>query len=168
MIRLIALFVLLCCLLPHETLGFVLPSRSIAMESSVGLARELWALKDDASFSNDKGTVSRRLLFRNVVSSVVLGTTVVSQKQPARAEDTIWRTGKPPQIPGQKPKDKGDVSGTRKDPSFLRSLSDCKNQCENSVGPDGYAKTKEECLSECQDICCTTYETCTFAIVPRI
>jgi hypothetical protein len=81
---------------------------------------------------------------------------------------TIWLTGKPPQVPGQKPKDKNDVKGTRKDPNFLRSIADCKNQCENSAGPDGLARSKEDCLSECQDICCTTYEQCTFAIVPRI
>ena len=88
-----------------------------------------------------------------------------SQQQP---EATIWITGKPPRAPGAKPKDKNDVSGTRRDPSFLRSISDCKNQCENSPASDGLSKTKEECLSECQDICCTTYEQCTFAIVPRI
>jgi len=83
-------------------------------------------------------------------------------------EATIWLTGKAPKVPGQKPRDKNDVKGTRKDPSFLRSISDCKSQCENSTGSDGLARTKEECLSECQDICCTTYEQCTFAIVPRI
>jgi hypothetical protein len=89
-----------------------------------------------------------------------------SQQNPPAA--TIWLSGKPPRIPGMKPKDKNDVSGTRKDPSFLRSIADCKNQCENVAGPDGLSKSKEECLSECQDICCTTYEQCTFAIVPRI
>ncbi|KAL7471494.1 hypothetical protein ACHAXS_011782 [Conticribra weissflogii] len=82
-------------------------------------------------------------------------------------EPTIWKTGRAPEIPGQKPKDKGDVKGTKKDPSFLRSVADCKNKCENSYGPDGRGKTSAECLSECQDICCTTYEQCTFAIVPR-
>jgi hypothetical protein len=81
---------------------------------------------------------------------------------------TIYRSGKPPMVPGQKPKDKSDTKGTRKDPDFLRSISDCKSQCQSTNGPDGFAKAKEDCLSECQDICCTTYEQCTFAIVPRI
>mmetsp|Transcript_3944 Transcript_3944/g.6812 ORF Transcript_3944/g.6812 Transcript_3944/m.6812 type:complete len:193 (-) Transcript_3944:247-825(-) len=81
---------------------------------------------------------------------------------------TIWNTGKQPKVPGQKPKDKNDTSGTRKDGNFLRSISDCKSQCENSTGPDGYSRSKEECLSDCQDICCKTYEQCSFAIVPRI
>jgi hypothetical protein len=81
---------------------------------------------------------------------------------------TLWLTGKAPKVPGQKPKDKSDVSGTKRDPNFLRSISDCKSQCENTPGPGGLARSKEDCLSECQDICCTTYEQCTFAIVPRI
>jgi hypothetical protein len=81
---------------------------------------------------------------------------------------TKWMTGKDPIIPGQKSREKGDVSGTRKDPKFLRSLSDCKSQCENTSGSDGLARPKDECLSDCQDICCTSYQQCTFAIVNRI
>lgn len=81
---------------------------------------------------------------------------------------TVWKSGKAPVIPGQKPKDKNDVTGTRKDGNFLRSISNCKSQCEGTNGPDGLARSKEECLSDCQDICCTTYEQCTFGIVPRI
>lgn len=69
------------------------------------------------------------------------------------AEDkTVYLSGKPPKVPGAKPKDKNDLSGTRKDPNFLRSIADCKSQCESK------GKPKEDCLSECQDICCTTYE----------
>ena len=82
--------------------------------------------------------------------------------------DTIWLTGKSPVVPGQKPRDKNDVKGTKRDPNFLRSISDCKSKCENTLGPDGLSRSKEDCLSECQDICCTTYEQCTFAIVQRI
>lgn len=81
---------------------------------------------------------------------------------------TVYKSGKTPIVPGQKPRDKGDVRGTRKDPDFLRSIADCRSQCQNSVGSDGYARAKEDCLSECQDICCKTYEQCTFDIVPRI
>jgi hypothetical protein len=93
---------------------------------------------------------------------------------------TYWYTGKPPQVvkPGMSikplPRDpKAAAGGSRKDPSFLRSIADCKNQCENNyqqvATSDGaFTKSKEECLSECQDVCCKTYEQCTFAIVPRI
>jgi hypothetical protein len=82
-------------------------------------------------------------------------------------EYTIWKTGRAPIVPGQKPREKDDVKGTRKDPNFLRSVSDCKVKCENTPGPDGLSRSSTECLSACQDICCTTYEQCTFAIVPR-
>ena len=87
----------------------------------------------------------------------------------AEGGSTKFISGKTPVVPGQKPPDKSNTKGTRKDPDFLRSIADCRNQCQNSSsGPDGLAKSKEDCLSECQDICCKTYEQCTFNIVPRI
>jgi hypothetical protein len=114
----------------------------------------------------------RSLLFQAVAASFLATGPLLTAPPPAVAAPhdpaTVYLSGKDPKIPGQKPRDKKDISGTRKDPNFLRSLADCKNQCENTLGSDGYAKTKEECLSECQDICCTTYQQCTFAIVPRI
>jgi hypothetical protein len=74
------------------------------------------------------------------------------QVNAATEEKTVYLSGKPPKVPGAKPKDKSDFSGTRKDPAFLRSLSQCKSECEST------GKAKDDCLSECQDICCTTYE----------
>jgi hypothetical protein len=112
--------------------------------------------------------LSRRLFVDGAKASIAATLAVVLSAEHACAEDTLWITGKAPKIPGQKQKDKNDVSGTRKDPNFLRSLSDCKGQCERTPTSDGYAKSKEDCLSECQDICCATYEQCTFGIVPRI
>jgi hypothetical protein len=123
-------------------------------------------------------TVSRQRWLRSClglgVAAVSIG--MVAQDASAAAppagggdqKDTIWLTGKDPVVPGQALRDKSDVKGTRKDPNFLRSISDCKSQCENSAGPDGLARSKETCLSECQDICCQTYQQCTFGIVPRI
>jgi len=39
---------------------------------------------------------------------------------------TIYKSGKSPIIAGASPKNKNDLSGTRKDPNFLRSIADCK------------------------------------------
>jgi hypothetical protein len=113
---------------------------------------------------------SRRNFLLNVANAVTAISLVLPDAASAKETfgDTIWMTGKMPQVPGQKPRDKNDLTGTRKDPNFLRSLADCKNQCENTASTGGYSKTKDECLSECQDICCTTYQQCTFAIVQRI
>jgi hypothetical protein len=118
---------------------------------------------------------SRRQVFKSIGAVLTAGAVASTNSQPTAASasaekggPTIWQSGKAPQVPGQKPKDKNDVKGTRRDPSFLRSISDCKSQCENTSSNTGLAKSKEDCLSECQDICCTTYEQCTFAIVPRI
>jgi len=89
----------------------------------------------------------------------------VAATPPTAKSDTIFRTGRSPIVPGEK-KDPKDTKGTRKDPGFLRSVSDCKSRCE-LAGSGGLATSKEDCLSICQDIVCTTYEQCTFAIVPR-
>ena len=115
--------------------------------------------------------LSRRELSKRAFVSLFTGATIATiSSLPAQSnadDDIIWKTGRAPQIPGQKPKDKSDVRGTKKDPSFLRSISDCKSKCENSYGPDGLSRSASECLSTCQDICCTTYEQCTFNITPR-
>ncbi len=144
--------------------------------------------RDDGGEYNDGNPAaaapfSRREWMRSVFSSLIattIGFSVVggSNPEPAAAatssspssgggEYTIWKTGRAPIVPGQKPREKDDVKGTRKDPNFLRSVSDCKAKCENTPGPDGLSRSSTECLSACQDICCTTYEQCTFAIVPR-
>jgi hypothetical protein len=81
---------------------------------------------------------------------------------------TRYISGKTPMVPGQPPQDKSNPKGTKKDPDFLRSIADCRSQCQNTPGSDGYSRAKEDCLSECQDICCRTYEQCTFNIVPRL
>jgi hypothetical protein len=151
--------------------------RSIRMNGA-DRATRLQALR--AQEPGDIRRLNRRGLFW-LLPSAVLASAIATQPRASLAADgtvasssqqqpgaTIWITGKPPRVPGAKPRDKNDVSGTRKDPSFLRSIADCKNKCENVPAADGLSKSKEECLSECQDICCTTYEQCTFAIVPRI
>jgi len=97
-----------------------------------------------------------------VIDSASSSPTTAADASTRTATKTIYISGKTPLVPGQKPKDKNETAGTRRDPNFLRSLSDCKSQCESQ------GKPKDECLSDCQDICCTTYEQCTFAIVPRI
>jgi hypothetical protein len=138
----------------------------LAAKSQMPLTTKLSA--HPPSFNHDNLDQKRRYL----ATLFPLIMTHIMTPQSASAVDdtnkTVWLTGKAPRVPGQAPRDKNDVTGTKKDPKFLRSLSDCKSQCENSVGADGYARTKEDCLSQCQDICCTTYEQCTFAIVPRI
>jgi hypothetical protein len=42
------------------------------------------------------------------------------------APSTKYFTGKQPVVPGAKPREKGDVKGTKKDPQFLLSISQCK------------------------------------------
>ena len=112
----------------------------------------------------------RRFLTATVMNFSLLVATapVVIAADAPRPPGTKYVSGKSPIIPGEAKKKSDSTKGTRKDPDFLRSIADCRNQCQAAPGSGGLAKSKEDCLSECQDICCKTYEQCTFNIVPRI
>mmetsp|Transcript_36209 Transcript_36209/g.43239 ORF Transcript_36209/g.43239 Transcript_36209/m.43239 type:complete len:174 (+) Transcript_36209:142-663(+) len=167
-------YALLACFIMNQSTAFtVTPIPSISSVNDV--TTHLMAINSNDSEINS----SRRDIIRKIATSFAIGSfTILETNVPtsrgssaayaADKEPTIWKTGKAPIVPGAKPKDKNDTAGTRKDPSFFRSISQCKSECANKTGSDGYAKSKDECLSECQDICCATYEQCTFAIVPRI
>ena len=163
------------CFLFHQCAGFSPPCVSTLKSSALQMnsSPDVTELNQDVSNQSNR-SLSRRDLAKSFTSSLftagVFSTTVLSHPDASSADATgatIWKTGKAPEVPGQKPKDKSDTKGTRKDPNFLRSIADCKGKCENSPGPDGLARSSAECLSTCQDICCTTYEQCTFAIIAR-
>ena len=95
----------------------------------------LEAIRGSIEHDNDEESLvsSRRSFFKQVVTSSLLigGGLVLPQNESALAastatEPTIWKSGKEPIVPGKKPRDKNDVSGSRKDPDFLRSVSTCK------------------------------------------
>jgi hypothetical protein len=191
-------FCIVVALFALRSNGFVLASRRIIRRHTTNIAvhpPHLLSLQSDSNLcikrndDSDRDVTlldlhqSRRKLLISTISiatgmiatswsrdlSYAAGDTAFpSTGTDATPTKTIWLTGKDPIIPGKKPRDKNDITGTKKDPNFLRSISDCKSQCERTSGPDGFARTKDECLSDCQDICCTTYQQCTFGIVNRI
>ena len=65
----------------------------------------------------------------------------------------VWLSGKP-DVPRADPSDK---KGSRKDPSFLRCLGNCVSDCQQ-LGGKAVPKDRAQCMAECQDGCCTTYE----------
>jgi hypothetical protein len=162
-----------CC---TSSVGLPLSARALAQKGctgSGGLPLSARSLDEEDSAAN--GTPSsfsplpRREVLQVALSAVFFGASALpAVAAEEKKESTVYLTGKSPKVPGQKPKDKSDVGGTRKDPKFLRSLSDCKTRCETVPTSEGLARSKEDCLSECQDICCNSYEQCTFGIVPRI
>ena len=172
------------CSIAHQSVAFTLhqgvvfPSTQLNARGINISGREEGKNSGDDDWNSEM--VARRAFVKKMASVVTIGAfssvaAITGSPEEAQAAasssyvpGTIWQTGKQPKVPGQKPKDKNDTSGTRKDGNFLRSIADCKSQCENSTGPDGLSRSKEECLSDCQDICCKTYEQCSFAIVPRI
>lgn len=179
MIRKCALLVIFITAI-NAALGFVTvaPSKGMGVTQkgscSVGIGFPLSARtpmeQEDNVATKSSSPLPRRQVLQVALSAVLFGASALPAVAAAadEKEKTVYLTGKAPKVPGQKPKDKSDVSGTRKDPKFLRSLSDCKSRCETIPTSEGLARSKEDCLSECQDICCATYEQCTFGIVPRI
>lgn len=118
--------------------AFSTPSLHRQSATTVTVGNRLPCTTLSATSSDDetsRSLTSRRKWTRNILSSVIAygaAATILGLPKPESAhaasdgEATIYKTGKAPIIPGQKPKDKGDTKGTKKDPSFLRSVSDCK------------------------------------------
>ena len=74
------------------------------------------------------------------------------------SEAKIFLSGKNPiATQGGDPK-----AGTKKDIKFLRCLSNCKSKCQ--LPSEGLAEERVDCVQDCQDICCETYEQCSFRI----
>lgn len=73
----------------------------------------------------------------------------------------IYKSGKTPFIEGSD-KSQNDMSGPggRKETSFLRCISNCKTKCQQP----GEGLAKNDCVQDCQDQCCTSYEQCSFRI----
>jgi hypothetical protein len=69
---------------------------------------------------------------------------------------TIWKSGKTP----ANLKTKDSKEGTKKDSKFLRAMSDCKSKCQLPGG--GLAKS--DCVQDCQDQVCFSYEQCSFKV----
>ena len=78
---------------------------------------------------------------------------------PATAK--TYLSGKNPDGP---PKDPSNTKGTKKDYNYLRCLSGCLAKCEAPPAPGLQGKERGECLQDCRDDCCTTYEQCTYTI----
>jgi hypothetical protein len=70
-------------------------------------------------------------------------------------------------VSGKNPKGKnkeGDMTGTKKDGSYLRCLANCADTCGRADPNRAFQKTRSECLNACRDECCATYEQCTYQI----
>jgi len=100
------------------------------------------------------GIVSRRDLLSGISGTLALHGIAGE----ASAKD--WISGKP-EVPRSDPSDK---KGSRKDPTFLRCLGNCVSDCQQLGSGKAAPKDRAQCLAECQDGCCTTYEQCVLGI----
>lgn len=112
-------------------------------------------MKTMSPFHNYINTKSIAALF--VASSVG-----VNPSQCISAENgaptIVYKTGKSP-IGATKPSSDSKV-GTKKEGSFLKCVSNCKSDCQ--LPSSGLAKN--DCVQDCQDQCCNSYEQCSFKI----
>ena len=75
----------------------------------------------------------------------------------------IYKSGKTPQAvdgPSSSRSPGDSKAGSRKDIDFLRRMSNCKTICQRP----GEGLAKIDCVQDCQDQCCDSYEQCSFKI----
>ena len=78
---------------------------------------------------------------------------------PAVAEGgKIWVSGKSDPL---RPTSKDKTDGTKKDNKYLSCLNDC---VPRKQGFGAAQKDRADCLDQCQQECCFTYEQCTYSI----
>lgn len=98
-------------------------------------------------------------LMSSILLTSILSFSIVDNA--AMAADTklpllIYKSGKNSVAPNNNdPK-----LGTKKEPAFLRCVSNCKSDCQKP----GEGLAKNDCVSDCQDQCCASYEQCSFKI----
>uniref|UniRef100_A0A7S2UWJ7 SREBP regulating gene protein n=1 Tax=Fibrocapsa japonica TaxID=94617 RepID=A0A7S2UWJ7_9STRA len=119
--------------------------------------------QDSMTGSNFPSTLSSNgLLGRRAAVATALAASLGVILPPAfspadAADERLWLSGK-----GDKPKDSKDTKGTKKDINFLRCLSNCLAVCQKPTS--GVQRDRSECLEDCRDECCQTYEQCTYTI----
>ena len=85
------------------------------------------------------------------------------QGKQSASNTMIYKSGKTPQAvdgPSSSRSSGDSKTGTRKDIDFLRRMSNCKTSCQRP----GEGLAKIDCVQDCQDQCCDSYEQCSFKI----
>ena len=98
-------------------------------------------------------TISAASLLMLPITEVYATSTISSS-----GENMIYKSGKNPKGPNKD----GDKTGTKKDYKFLKCMSGCKADCQSPSG--GLATQRNDCVQDCQDQCCETYEQCSYKI----
>lgn len=87
-------------------------------------------------------------------SSPVLALDAASSATTSSKAPIIYKSGKSPEgLPSSK-------ADSKKDISFLRCISQCKSDCQKP----GEGLARRDCVQDCQDQCCESYEQCSFKI----
>lgn len=118
---------------------------------------KLFAIKNSESFKNLRNVfhVSNAII---VIFFCILSVPHFSNAKDLESSVSIYRSGKNPDALSNSNKD--SKVGTKKDINFLRCMSNCKSKCQ--LPGEGLVKT--DCVQDCQDQCCDSYEQCSFKI----
>ena len=103
-----------------------------------------------------------------VASAFLCSSALISSMYPmspsiaTQSVSMIYKSGKTPiPVTGSQAQASSDSKvGTKKETKFLRCMSTCKSDCQQPG--EGLAKT--DCVQDCQDQCCSSYEQCSFKI----
>ena len=111
----------------------------------------------------DRGAVARALARGCLVGLPLLCPLVLTPSRSSAVQQAsaplVYKSGKNPT-----PVDPSDPKkGSKKDSTFLRCLSSCKQDCQKP----GEGNAKLDCVQDCQDQCCSTYEQCSFRVKTR-
>ena len=103
--------------------------------------------------------LSRRAALPAFAAAALAGAATPAAIAGSDGAPKLWLSGKSDPL---RPTSKDKLDGTKKDPKYLSCLNDCVPRCQ---GPPGSpAKERSDCLLECQQECCSTYEQCTYTI----
>ena len=133
-----------------EVILLVLSTCAALSSAVISTRSRLWGLRTAAAAT----TLAALLPLLNLPE--MPGSGIAYAAEPSGAAALIWKSGKNPT-----PSDPNDPKkGTKKDSSFLRCLSGCKQDCQKP----GEGAAKLDCVQDCQDQCCSTYEQCSFKV----
>jgi hypothetical protein len=145
------------CHLPKQRSGMIqsINNREYIRQCTSNMGK-LFPIKNLESFKNLRNVF-------HISNAIVILLCIFSVPHFSNAKDLessvpIYRSGKNPDPLSNSNKD--SKVGTKKDINFLRCMSNCKSQCQ--MPGEGLVKT--DCVQDCQDQCCDSYEQCSFKI----
>ena len=104
----------------------------------------------------------KRAIVKTAVTTLFFGSSILPTIAVPTTQVYVYKSGKAPYLASGSASDSKDdkYPGSKKDSTFLRALSSCKTRCQQP----GEGLAKNDCVQDCQDQTCMSYEQCSFRI----